>query len=110
MIRGDASCAEGPQMLARRRVCGVTPSARGRRECLKLRSSWVHVRLCRTCGAHGLLRQLTQPPRQHFDATGHPVIQGYDPPKHWGWCYVDEVWLDLSDRLMPRLAPIRRYI
>jgi hypothetical protein len=47
---------------------------------------------------------------KHFHATGHPVIEGYDPPEGWGWCYVDEVWLDLSDRATPQLGPIPRYI
>ena len=28
------------------------------------------------------------------EATGHPVIEGYDPPEGWGWCYVDEVMFD----------------
>jgi hypothetical protein len=47
---------------------------------------------------------------KHFHATGHPVIEGYDPPEGWGWCYVDEVWLDLSDRATPQLGPIPRYV
>jgi len=32
---------------------------------------------------------------KHFHATKHPIIEGYDPPEGWGWCYVDEVMLDL---------------
>jgi hypothetical protein len=45
------------------------------------------------------LRRLTEPARDAaFHATGHPVIEGYDPPEGWGWCYVDEVMLDLSER------------
>ena len=35
---------------------------------------------------------------KHFHATRHPIIEGYDPPEGWGWCYVDEVMFDLSDR------------
>ena len=41
----------------------VTPSALGCEECLKIGSPWVHLRLCRTCGACRLLRQLAEPPR-----------------------------------------------
>ena len=40
---------------------------------------------------------------------GHPVIEGYDPPEGWGWCYVDEVMLDLSERATPHNGPIPRY-
>ena len=35
--------------------------------------------------------------------------KGYDPPEHWGWCYVDEVFFDLSDRATPQLGPIPRF-
>jgi hypothetical protein len=45
--------------------------------------------------------------RRHFHATAHPIIEGYDPPEGWGWCYVDEVML--SDRATPQDGPIRRY-
>ncbi len=46
---------------------------------------------------------------KHFHATQHPVIEGYDPPEGWGWCYVDEVLFDLSDRITPHNGPIPRY-
>jgi hypothetical protein len=42
-------------------------------------------------------------------ATGHPIIEGYDPPEGWGWCYVDKIFLDLSGRTTPQLGPIPRY-
>jgi hypothetical protein len=46
---------------------------------------------------------------KHFHATAHPIIEGYDPPEGWGWCYVDEVMFDLSDRATPQDGPIPRY-
>ena len=46
---------------------------------------------------------------KHFHATGHPVMEGYDPPEGWGWCYIDEVILDLSHRATPHNGPIPRY-
>ncbi|HEY1544245.1 MAG TPA: UBP-type zinc finger domain-containing protein [Xanthobacteraceae bacterium] len=89
----------------------VTPSARGCEECLKTGSPWVHLRLCRTCGHVGCCDD--SPNRhatKHFHATAHPIIEGYDPPEGWGWCYVDEVVFDLSDRATPQLGPIPRYV
>src|SRR5262249_62424614 len=62
----------------------VTPSARGCEECLKMGSIWVHLRLCRTCGHVGCCDD--SPNRhaaKHFHATGHPIIEGYDPPEGW---------------------------
>ena len=51
----------------------------------------------------------TATPRKHFHQTRHPIIEGYDPPEGWGWCYIDEVMLDLSDRATPHNGPIPRY-
>ncbi|MBZ9684494.1 hypothetical protein CK228_17075 [Mesorhizobium sp. WSM4312] len=88
----------------------VTPSALGCEECLKSGSWWVHLRLCRTCGHVGCCDD--SPNRhatKHFHATSHPVIEGYDPPEGWGWCYVDEVFLDLGDRTTPQNGPIPRF-
>ena len=89
----------------------VTPSALGCEECLKIHSAWVHLRLCRICGHVGCCDD--SPHRhatQHFHTTGHPIIEGYDPPEGWGWCYVDKVWLDLSDRMTPHNGPIPRFV
>lgn len=88
----------------------VTPSARGCEECLKIGSPWVHLRICRQCGHVGCCDD--SPNRhatKHFHATHHPIIEGYDPPEGWGWCYVDEVFLDLAGNTTPQLGPIPRY-
>jgi hypothetical protein len=89
----------------------VKPSARGCEECLKSGSRWVHLRICRTCGHVGCCDQ--SPNRhatKHFHATHHPIIEGYDPPEGWGWCYVDEVFLDLGDDTTAQDGPIPRYV
>jgi len=88
----------------------VTPSARGCEECLEIGSPWVHLRLCRTCGHVGCCDE--SPHRHataHFQDTRHPIIEGYDPPEGWGWCYVDQDMVDLPDQT-PQLGPIPRYI
>jgi Zn-finger in ubiquitin-hydrolases and other protein len=78
--------------------------------CLKIGSPWVHLRLCRTCGHVGCCDD--SPNRhatKHFHQTRHPIIEGYDPPEGWGWCYIDEIMLDLSDRATPHNGPIPRF-
>src|ERR1700744_3842408 len=88
----------------------VTPSALGCEECLKIGSPWLHLRLCRTCGHVGCCDDSPhQHATKHFHATKHPIIEGYDPPEGWGWCYVDKVLFDLSDRKTPHNGPIPRY-
>jgi hypothetical protein len=37
------------------------------------------------------------------------VIEGFDPPEGWGWCYVDKVMFDLSSRKTQHNGPIPRY-
>ncbi|MBA3812260.1 MAG: UBP-type zinc finger domain-containing protein [Caulobacteraceae bacterium] len=89
----------------------VTPSARGCEECLVLGSPWVHPRLCRARGHVGCCGD--SPHRHataHFRATGHPVIEGYDPPEGWGWRHVDEVFVDLGDDTTRQLGPIPRFV
>jgi len=61
------------------------PSAEGCEECLKIGGWWVHLRLCLICGHVGCC---DNSPNQH--ATGHPVIQSFEPGESWRWCYVDE--------------------
>ena len=88
----------------------VVPSAPGCEECLKSGDPWLHLRICRTCGHVGCCDQ--SPNRhatKHFHATRHPIIEAYDPPEGWGWCYVDEAMFDLSGQVTPHLGPIPRF-
>jgi len=88
----------------------VTPSARGCEECLKIGSGWVHLRLCRTCGHVGCCDQSPhRHARQHFHQTQHPIIEGYDPPEGWGWCYIEETYLKLPNQT-PQIGPIPRFV
>ncbi|WP_329109081.1 UBP-type zinc finger domain-containing protein [Micromonospora sp. NBC_01699] len=54
-------------------------------------SDWVHLRLCLTCGR---VSCCDSSPRRHATAhshaTGHPVIQSFQPGESWRWCYADE--------------------
>ena len=88
----------------------VTPSARGGEDCLRIGSAGFHLRICRTCGHVGCCDQ--SPLRHataHFHATEHPIIEGYDPPEGWGWCYVDLVMIDLDGDTTPQDGPIPQY-
>ncbi len=88
----------------------VTPSARGCEECLASGDTWVHLRICRTCGHVGCCDDSkNRHATKHFHATTHPIIEGYDPPEGWGWCFVDKAVFDLSDRKTPHDGPIPRY-
>ena len=103
--------SDTPQCFHTEAIRAVTPSARGCEDCLKTGDWWVHLRLCRSCGHVGCCDD--SPNRHataHYHATSHPIIEGYDPPEGWGWCYVDEMFLDLGDDTTPQLGPIPRYV
>ena len=73
----------------------VTPSANGCEDCLRIGASWVHLRLCMTCGHVGCCDSSpNKHATKHFRATGHPIIKSFQPGEDWGWCFVDEVMFD----------------
>jgi hypothetical protein len=90
-------------------VRNVTPGSLGCAECLEIGQAWLHLRLCRACGHVGCCDQSPgQHATKHFRLTGHPIIEGYDPPEGWGWCYVDDGFIDLPNQT-PQRGPIPRF-
>jgi Na+/H+ antiporter len=68
----------------------VTPD--GCEECLRDGTTWVHLRLCLTCGHVGCCDSSEgQHADRHYDETEHPVMRSFEPHEAWRWCYVDEV-------------------
>ncbi|HEX3979947.1 MAG TPA: UBP-type zinc finger domain-containing protein, partial [Acidimicrobiales bacterium] len=58
----------------------VGPSSEGCEDCLRLGGHWVHLRMCRICGHVGCCDNSPgQHATGHFDETGHPLIQSYEP-------------------------------
>jgi uncharacterized UBP type Zn finger protein len=82
----------------------VTPSANGCEECLKMGDTWVHLRICLICGHVGCCDDSkNKHATKHFHATNHPIIQSFQPEENWGWCYIDQLFLDFADRVwLPR--------
>jgi hypothetical protein len=67
----------------------------GCEECLAAGTTWLHLRLCLTCGHVGCCDD--SPNRhatKHFHATRHPIMRSFEPGEDWGWCYVDELLFD----------------
>ena len=70
----------------------VTPNTVGCEECMKTGDSWVHLRLCLSCGHVGCCDD--SPERHataHYHSTSHPIIRSLEPGEDWNWCYIDEV-------------------
>ena len=61
-------------------------------ECLRTGGSWVHLRMCQTCGHVGCCdNSSNRHATAHFDDTAHPIIRSAEPGEDWSWCYFDEV-------------------
>jgi uncharacterized UBP type Zn finger protein len=70
---------------------------KGCEECVAEGDSWVHLRECLVCGHVGCCdSSKNKHATKHFLAAGHPVMRSVEPGEAWGWCYVDEVMVDLS--------------
>jgi hypothetical protein len=73
----------------------VTPSSGGCEECLKKGDTWVHLRLCLTCGHVGCCDQSkNKHATKHFLKKHHPVIQSFEPGESWKYCYIDDVFVE----------------
>lgn len=77
------------------RITDAKPRSRGCEECLKTGDTWVHLRMCLTCGHVGCCdSSKNKHATKHFRATEHPLIRSAQPGENWAWCYVDQVYLE----------------
>jgi uncharacterized UBP type Zn finger protein len=67
----------------------------GCEECMQSGDTWVHLRLCLSCGHVGCCDQSkNHHATKHFQATGHAMMKSREPGEQWGWCYVDRKMFD----------------
>ena len=73
-------------------IHNVRPSAKGCVECEKRGDTWVHLRMCETCGNVGCCdSSKNKHATAHYHATKHPIIASREPGEHWKYCYLDDV-------------------
>jgi uncharacterized UBP type Zn finger protein len=89
-----ARCAHLDQV----KVFALPDEVAGCEECLREGGTWVHLRMCQTCGHVGCC---DDSPRKHATAhhreTSHPVIRSAEPGEDWSWCYEDELMFALRE-------------
>jgi hypothetical protein len=64
-------------------------------ECVKIGSTWVHLRTCQTCGV--TLCCDSSPNRhasKHAREVEHPVIASAQPGERWFYCYPDDAFAE----------------
>ena len=71
------------------------PGVRVCEACVKTGGSWVHLRVCQTCGA--TLCCDSSPNRhasKHARESTHPVIASAEPGERWLYCYPDDTFTE----------------
>lgn len=73
----------------------VTPSTgEGCEDCLRTGGTWVHLRMCLTCGHVGCCDSSpNRHARAHAREPGHPLARSVEPGEEWAWCYTDQIAL-----------------
>jgi uncharacterized UBP type Zn finger protein len=81
------SCTHLEQVLVER-----PEQVAGCEECLAMGATWVHLRVCRTCGQIGCCD--SSPNRhasRHARQQGHPIVTSVESGENWSYCFVDDV-------------------
>ena len=64
----------------------------GCEDCLAMGGTWVHLRMCQSCGHIGCC---DSSPNRHASAHAasaeHPIARSAEPGEQLSWCYVDQV-------------------
>jgi CPA2 family monovalent cation:H+ antiporter-2 len=72
----------------------VPSSADSCPECVAKGDQWVHLRICLVCGHVGCCdNSPNRHARRHYHATGHTVIQSFEPGETWRYCFADDTVL-----------------
>jgi uncharacterized UBP type Zn finger protein len=72
----------------------VTPGSSGCEECLQSGDTWVHLRLCLSCGHVGCCdSSKNKHATAHFHKSDHPLIQSFQPGEDWIYCYKDDLMM-----------------
>ena len=73
----------------------LTTEIRECAECVAIGSGWHHLRLCLVCGSVGCCD--TSPNKhasKHARDRNHPVMRSIEPGENWGYCFVDDAWVE----------------
>jgi uncharacterized UBP type Zn finger protein len=63
-------------------------------KCVETGDTWVHLRVCKTCGHVGCCdSSKNQHARRHYEETGHAVM-GPTAGGGWLWCYEHDSYVE----------------
>jgi monovalent cation:H+ antiporter-2, CPA2 family len=72
----------------------VRRGSEGCEQCIALGDTWVHLRMCMTCGQVGCCdssknRHASKHARD--SAPDHQIIRSLEPGEQWLWCFTDQI-------------------
>ncbi|MET8767398.1 UBP-type zinc finger domain-containing protein [Streptomyces sp. NPDC004658] len=80
----------------------VPPSGTGCVECEATGAWWFHLRRCARCGHIGCCDDSpSKHATAHARASGHPIIQSFEPGEDWFWDYDTSTLYETGPRLAP---------
>lgn len=85
------------------------PSGTGCKECLAGEGAgwWVHLRRCAECGHIGCCDSSpSQHARAHWEESGHPVLQSFEPGEDWFYSYETDDYVDGPRLADPQSRPL----
>ena len=65
-------------------------------ECMAVGDSWVHLRMCQSCGRRCCDSSPNRHATAHHEESGHPIVRSVEPGEDWSWCYEDELMFRMS--------------
>ena len=81
------------------KLLGPDGDVTGCEDCLASGGTWVHLRMCLSCGRVGCCDDSpSRHARAHHESSGHAIVRSVEPGEDWSFCFVDE----LLFRLRPR--------
>ena len=73
-------------------VTRLPATIEGCEECLAIGSTWMHLRMCQTCGKIGCCDSSpNKHASRHAAEDDHPVFRSVEPGEEWSWCAIDAI-------------------
>ncbi len=87
---------------------GPAPSGTGCVDCLAGADPgwWMHLRRCADCGNVGCCDSSpSQHASAHFETSGHPIMQSFEPDEVWFWNFSTEATVEHAPLTEPTSHP-----
>ncbi len=90
--------SDSPDCSHMDQIHDVSPDATGCSQCITMGDTWVHLRMCLSCGSVGCCDSSKNThATKHFQSTSHPIIRSQEPGEGWIYCFVDDIAMELQN-------------